>query len=317
MKALFIKEDKPSGKNNFVSRLQDQFVKSNIEVTNNINEKHDVSLHLVYVNSSVKSKKVLRLNGVNHNTAIEYQDWNKGISNSIQQSDGIVYQSEFSKIMCDKYLEGNKPFRIIANGAPVDFYKDIPPHESDYKYNFITASRRRPHKRLRDIIESFLEFNNKDSCLWIAGDIRLSGLSKKEIQRYMSIENIAFIGTLDERTLGSYYKLCDACIHICWLDCCPNTVIESCVAGCPVITNNVGGTREIIEKCGGIVCDIDQEYNLEPVDLYNPPKIDRSIICRSMDRVLSKKIKINKYKFDISNIARKYIEFFTYMDSQK
>jgi len=309
---VFVKTgNKVNGPTIFLDRLCKSFQKHGISVEYNFNKDFDLALFPGIIDLNTQKKTVMRLDGAYFNSAWDYQKINQPYIESIKKADGVIYQSIFSKEICDRFLgkcECNN--EIIYNGASSDFFNKLEVAKSNFKYNFITCSSWRPHKRLRDAIESFLLSDINNSCLFVAGEFDNLCLLEEEVKKYKEKGNVIFLGNLDQKRLGSYFKLCNASIHLCWLDCCPNSVIEALCAGCPVITNNVGGTREIISKGGGIICNIDGEFNLNPIDLYNPPKIDRSEVANAIIRTTTEKIIVKKDAFSIYKTAEKYLNFF-------
>ena len=150
----------------------------------------------------------------------------------------------------------------------------------------------------------------EDSCLYIAGNIKQSGLSKKERRRYFKLDNVVQTGVMGQRALGGLLKAVNGVVHLCWFDNCPNSVIEAICSKKHVVTNNVGGTHEIIERCGGFVCNIDKAYNYKPCDLYNPPSINRQIIADNIQKCISTTMKVDNDSVNIKNIAKEYLSFF-------
>lgn len=300
-----------TGKGFFCLRLGKILSSLGHELIENPEIPHDVSLHLAKIRrKSGGGKKILRLNGVCHNNDLNIKSQNKGLVKALRCADGVIYQSQFSKSLCDRYLGTfDGPNTIIYNGADPDFYTNIKPAELKNKNNFISASRWRPHKRLRDIIESFRQATIEDSCLYIAGDLSKSGLTKNEIHKYFAADDLVHLGRIDQKTLGSYLKSSRAFIHLCWFDNCPNAVVEAICAGVPVISNNVGGTPEIVDPSGGFVLKIDKSYNLKPVRLYRPSAIDRSLIVQAMLSCL-KLVNIKTSHVNIHNVAKLYSDFF-------
>jgi glycosyltransferase involved in cell wall biosynthesis len=299
------------GKSLFCKRLADALRKKGIFVTGNPDMKVDISLNVIRLKHFNSKVRVLRLDGVWHNTAQDFKKKNKAIKESLHHAHGVIYQSQFSRNMCDQYLGQSKnPTRVIHNGSDIDFYNQIQGVTFDCKYPVLAFSKWRPHKRLRDIICSFLEANIKDSKLYIAGNLEKSGLSPKEAHSYIAMPQIEYFGMLPQNMLAGLIKGSFASIHLCWFDSCPNSVVETICAGVPVICNNVGGTWEIVLPSGGYVCGVDRPYDLSPVDLYNPPAIDRSKIAEALLHCKAQNPKIENNHVDINNIAEEYIEFF-------
>jgi len=298
-----------TGKGFFFERLAMALKKENIEIITNPDVQHDISLQIVCSRKTNTKRYVLRFDGVWHNTGMDYATKNILLRKSIHKADGIVYQSEFSKKMCDKYLgRFEKKWSVIFNGVCTNVpFVSI---EKKHKYVFLAASRWRPHKRLRDIMESFLLANVEDSILYVAGDVANSGISKQELEKYFSMLGIKYLGVIDQKTLSSYHKISDGFLHLSWIDWCPNCVVEAIGAKVPVITNNVGGTQELVGPSGGFVLPLDDEYDFKPCQLYKPPEIDRKAVADAIRKCCYEEIEIDNDHIDIQSVARQYKELF-------
>lgn len=292
-----------TGKGQFISRLIPALRRLNVKIVFSPNDKFDLCLCVSNIKIQTKAKKILRLDGVYYNQqSSKHINLNNKLKKFIHKCDGIVYQSQFSRDVCNRYLgKTNKPQAIIYNGIDKKSFSQIEPAKSEYKHNFLAAARWRRFKRLKEIIKSFLLLNNDNSCLWIAGDVD----NKTKHPR------IKYLGYLKPTLLASYYKMADACIHISWVDACPNTVIESIGSGTPVICNNVGGTPEIV-KNSGMICKIDQPYNFKAFDPYHCPTINCNTVSKAMQKVIEKQqdFDMKRKDIDINNIAQRYKDFF-------
>lgn len=310
------------GKSLFCNKLGWALKDLGVDITNDDNQQVDIALNVIRLSDKcIKNAKinVLRLNGVYHNTDQDYTAKNAGIKRSFEQCDAVIYQSLHSQRLCDKFLgtPNNKRFTVIYNGSqdvrPINNFGG-PTISRARKHVAITFSKWRPHKRLRDILESFLLAKVKDSILYIAGDTAKSGLSSDEQVKYMSNSRLLFLGPLNRQDMHAYLKISDVSIHLCWFDACPNSVVEALCLGVPVISNNVGGTHELLHRCNlrHLICNIDQPYDYKPVDLYNPPTIDRGIVASQIRCVFGNKsyCEVNSQSLHISNVAKEYKRFF-------
>lgn len=299
------------GKALFCRRLADEFRKVGwIDITDDENSEADVSLNVIRIKHRKSKVKILRIDGVWHDTAKNYRHKNKTIQISLRQAQGVIYQSYFAESMANEYLgEVECPTKVIYNGSDPSYYEKIQPLRLAGKKLIIAFSKWRPHKRLRDIIESFLLASIEDGLLIIAGEVAGSGLLRREFLRYSQNPSIRFVGNVSQFDLASYLVIAKASIHLCWFDACPNSVVEAICAGVPVVCNNVGGTWEIVGPSGGYICCVDREYDLNPVDLYHPPKIDRSVVAENIIRALREEPVITHRHVDIRNIAAQYLQF--------
>jgi len=306
MKIYIPQKSKKTGKDYFFDRLSLALVSLGEKVTHDPHSAHDISLQAVFIEKTRTKKYVLRLNGVHHDIHKNYRKINQSIVvKGLSHANGVVYQSQFSQDMCDKYLgEFSGPHAIIPNGAPVCKSKAKGKH-------FVAASRWRPHKRLQDIIRSFLAADlDKYIKLYIAGSLDQCGILPQKLALYQRLPNIIFLG--EKCQLDLLYRLnhAYAAIHLCWFDNCPNSVVEAIAAGVPVITNNVGGTHEIVRPSGGMVLDLDKPYDLEPCELYKPPAVDHDLVGWAIKSLTEETRHIYSKHVDIMTVAKKYRKFF-------
>jgi len=304
MKVLFPDITNPgSGRSFFLNALAKELPKQGVEVV--FDGEHDVSLHSIRMWCKSKRPRILRLDGVYHDTGKDWKAKNESLKHHADSADGIVCQSEFSKQMVMRFLGvPEEKIQVIFNGA---LFCEFPVNIAIANHHYIAASKWRPHKRLDDIIESFLIADIDKSLLTVIGDLQKSGIDS---DRYLRNPRIRILGQTDHDKLVAYYMGATASVHLCWFDACPNSVVEAIVAGCPVICNNTGGTHEIVRPSGGIVLNLDEPYDYRPVDLYHPPKIDRNKVAEAMRKCAESRPVITSDHVNIENIAGQYKTFF-------
>jgi len=96
-------------------------------------------------------------------------------------------------------------------------------------------------------------------------------------------------------------------IHIAKIESCSNAVVESLVSGLPVITNNVGGTKELVRD-NGIVLNLDKKI-LFNEKYFSDYKCDKLILSKGLKKIVKFKRKKNE-KLLPKNITKKYYNFF-------
>lgn len=301
-----------TGKAFFCERLASALSSlDDVRVISDIRQRHDVSLHVVLIEGmEAKAKRVVRLDGVWHNTAQDFGAQNDAIRYHMNNADAVIYQTQFSRLVADKYLfpyEGL--WDVIFNGADPSFYA-VPPLQKTHRHTFIAYSRWRPHKRLLETITCFLEAGIEDSCLYVAGDLSKCGVQPEQLKRIFDMPNIRYLGILTQEQLAHTLRICDASLHLSWIDWCPNSVVEAIAAGLPVVTNNVGGAQELVRPSGGFVCRIDEPWDMRPCNLYSPPPIDPTIVAEALHRCAGDSIKVSWEHVEIRNIALQYKRFF-------
>lgn len=235
-------------------------------VTTNINDDYDVQLSSVRVGLRKKDRPViLRLDSVYYDSATDYNGRNAEISKSHQIADGIIYQSNYSKMLIEALLKPRKldaKLAVIPNGIEPDWCGDPIEHSG---INITVTGKHRRHKRLKEIIELFIEYNKQypDSKLHIFGRLH----DNKEVKH----KDIVYYGHVDRSKMVDILRVTDFSIHLSKRDSSPNSVVEMIGAGIPVITtNNCGGATEMCQITPGcVIINGDGDYNdVSPVPHY-------------------------------------------------
>jgi len=292
------------GKSLFCNKLAKIFKRQGITITDDINTYADASINVIRIKHQNSKVRILRLDGIWHDTGKNYVQKNLSIKQDLMRADAVIYQTQYAKKMADKYLGiANKPTAVILNGSEIQ--------KDDHRKgnHFIAFSKWRPHKRLQDTIESFLLAGIPNCKLVIAGNYKNCGIEITKLHKYLDHPAINYIGSVDQKILNHYLENAIGSIHLCWFDACPNSVVEALCHNVPVITNNVGGTKELVEPAAGYVCEVDKPYDMNPVDLYHPPKINRRLVANNIWKCYEEKPKVINDHLDIENIAEQYLTF--------
>jgi glycosyltransferase involved in cell wall biosynthesis len=127
--------------------------------------------------------------------------------------------------------------------------------------------------------------------------------------------DIILADTISHDMLPQWYRTANIYLHLSWIDQNPNTLVEAIACGLPSLCTNNGGTRELIEKTNsGIVSYVDENYNYQLVDYYNPPKPNYDILIKDFMEIYNNykeyKNNINTAPIDLTEAAKKYLNFF-------
>ncbi len=280
-----------SGPNSFANKLRESLAEMGCE----INSQKENDIQLAFIQSGKKIAPLIqRLDGIYFNSQQDWEALNRPIKNTYDIADGVVFQSEFNKVLTEKYFGTKENNVVIHNGTDVNLVQSIEPishpRTDEFENIWCCASSWRPHKRLSENIRYFLEHKGSSDCLVVAGnnpDVRIHDPS------------VFYCGNLDWKTLVSLYRRSKYFIHLALLDHCPNVVIDAKAAGCKIICASAGGTREIAGKDAVVIKDI--EWDLKPFELYKPPRLNFYQ-------------KVSNHEFDhtpdIKIAAEKYLSFF-------
>lgn len=256
-----------SGPNHFGTKLKKYLEKLDVNINNAY---PDVQLSFIEMTRRYHNVPLVqRLDGIYFNKAFNYRMQNKRILETYKNANGVVFQSDFNKKLTFQYFGYHNNSVVIRNGADTEFISKVNKMENDLtkKYDKIwsCASSWRPHKRLNENINYFLENSSDDDGMFIAGDV----------QDKVDHDRIHYMGNLNINDLISMYKASDYFIHLAWLDHCPNVVVDARACGCKIVCSNTGGTSEIAGPDAIIIKE--QEWDFSPIDLYNPPAMKFSL----------------------------------------
>ncbi len=287
-----------SGPQMFMSRLLETLEKEHkVEFTS---KKAHIALGVIFRNKRSGCKSIIRVDGCYYNQAYSSSGMNRGIASSIRKSDGVIYQSKFSKRLCEKILEVKaSKYVIIPNGVSQKWISSVEPAKFSEENVFVAVAKWRNSKRPRSIIKAFLESDIPNSKLIMVG----------KYQKGFKHPRLSFVGKKSAKEVVSYIKGAKALVHICMIESCSNAVVEALSAGIPVVCNNIGGTPELVGS-DGIVVDLDKKFKFRFINKKNVDNVDREKLMEGMKRVLSTKWNIKRPDLDIKKTAQKYYEFF-------
>ena len=149
------------GPYNFSNLLEKEFLKKGLK-----KNFFFPKINLLFSNGYIRkfSKNILRLDGIYIQDLNDKKiKINENIFKTIINSDGVIYQSEFSKDIIQHHLINNginiKAIRsaVIPNAFTDEFFLEskIIDRNFNYKNIYLTITRRSKNKRLKYIIEAF------------------------------------------------------------------------------------------------------------------------------------------------------------------
>ncbi|MCK5416470.1 glycosyltransferase [Candidatus Parcubacteria bacterium] len=145
---------------------------------------------------------------------------------------------------------------------------------------FLIGGRLAPYKRVDIVVEAFKEMPDKN--LKIFGD----GVDLKRLKKIAEeVDNIEFLGRVNDKEKVELYKNCEAFINP-QIEDFGITVVEAMASGRPVIAYREGGAVEtIIENETGIFFDKQNKESLiEAIKDYENRKFDSEVITKNAQR---------------------------------
>lgn len=263
-------------------------------------KKPHLSLGVIFLPKVRGSKNVVRVDGCYYNELNSGVGLNKTIKKSINRADGVIFQSGFSKKMCELLLSVKaRKSSIIYNGVDQKWVDSIEPKIFPDKYVFVACASWRNSKRPKSIIKSFISANITNSRLIVIG----------KFNKQISHPQVNYVGNKKPEDVISYMKGATAFIHLCKIESCPNVVIEALSCHLPIICNNIGGTPEIVGS-DGIIVNCDQPFSFKTIKEKNLDNIDVQLVSKALKNVINKQWNISRPDLDIRISAQKYLDFF-------
>jgi len=228
-----------------------------------IQEYYSILTYLTYKILSVK-KYLVSIRGVLSPVPMQSKSRLKKIfdffcKNALHRADAVTVQTDMEKADCEKH--GLNNLRIIRNGIDTNMFKKIPSGASFRKKHHIKPSEKvllfigriNEIKGLKYLVEAMSKIDDKKLRLFVVGpdDNYLNTLNQHIKER--KVKNIKIIeGLYDEDKLKAL-AAADVFILPSIYDCSPNSMLEACAAGLPIITTEQNGLRDIVERGAGIV----------------------------------------------------------------
>jgi glycosyltransferase involved in cell wall biosynthesis len=291
-----------SGPNSFAKRLSKGLIESGHEVELYDGRSSDISVVFIEPSGRPLAKKVVqRLDGIWFSPE-EFETKNSNIKNLYQNSDGVIWQSEFDKEMITKWWGNHQNGAIIRNGIDLNPVKKftIPALEqirNQYEMVFVCSANWHPQKRLLENINLYKHLRKfyKSAALIVMGS--------NPVQ--VADNHIFYTGPQPHEVCLEVFSCSNWMIHLAWLDHCPNTVVEALSQGTPIICSEQGGTKELVKEFGVILKE-SKSYNYELTNYDNPPPMNYANLKR-----LPEKNELGKH-FDIS-IQRTLEDYLTFL----
>lgn len=315
---IFIENLKPNmspfnGKGKFVRRLATSLEDNGCKIVESPID-CDINFRMNSLPSTTHGKRVVRLDDAVYSKEVMHKktEANKVLRRAVKEADGIVYQSQIAKNMCDGILGFCKgSFKIIYNGVSIDFSEEIDCVDLPGK-NFLHASERLfPMRRLDRILDCWQEFvmDKDDAFLHIVYDKRHNYTSIKD---FGSFKNVMVYDIMIQPKLNNLIASCDAAILMKYQDSCPNFGAESIACGTPLLIGNSVGLSEVLSEPEAIVVRVDDTFTFSFVDWTKPPFEHPERLISSFGRVYDMEkptIKLPEV-LNINFVAKQYIDLF-------
>ena len=238
---------------------------------------------------------------------LDHMALNYRLQGDLAMSDFVIYQSEFSRRMADRYLYKRRANQaVIHNG--VDLQHFVPAGKHKGRIRLAVAGTLRDEYMLGTVLPVFRRLWRRfDLELLIVG--AMDDICRKQINDVFRLfteisERIWVVGAVPNNEVPQYLQQADILVHPRLGDGCPNVVIEAMACGLPVACGSWGGTAELVGDGGVVVTTGEWTYGEEyEADLASAVEC----ILGDLDGYRVRARKRAEQVFDIREIAGRYL----------
>ncbi len=327
---------KPSEKIGGPTAFANSFLRhtQGLSVTADMEEDVDIALFFVHIAEEAARKydtrgipKVLRLDNIYHDPAIDYSGLNAPIFEAIDRADAIVFQSDFSRRFISHYYGKpiDKPWAIIHNGVDNQLFSPREKRFDPDRARLLFTGAIHPQKRLHEALRLFRMWNKPDWKFLVAGgllhyppyldDALQDAYGDAVLQ---PAPNVHYWGNQPRARLPKLMAAADICFFPSYRDSCPNAVLEALASGLPVLCERSGGIPELVGNGGVIVGDGTDD--LEPRNYQTSwdsiVLLDDTLFTEAIEDMVAnysdyrERALARAQELDISHTVRKYTQFF-------
>ena len=252
----------------FMRKFMEGLLQNDIEVTTNIDDDYELLFVIIshdgFFNKKIQEKKrdgvkiVQRLDGVltfaTSNFFYPLRNFGmKYVHNKL--ADYIIFQSEYSKFLCDRYL--GKPhcdWSVIYNGVDIDkFSPEGDQYQSNTEFTLLSVGAFRRKVTLWPLIKAmkYIKKEVSDIQLLLIGPVK-SNLRKLIPQNSSYIK---YMGSIPNDKIPFYERDADAFVFPI-RSASPNAILESIACGLPVACYDIGSNRDVLgDNEAGVLAD--------------------------------------------------------------
>jgi len=193
-----------------------------------------------------------------------WKNENSKIARVYHSADYVLWQSNFCKKACDKFLgvrlgEGEVLYNAVDTK---NFVPKLKKERNTFKLLITGNIKKENNYRIIAVLRAFQKIIkiNKFVNLYIAGYLENLKYFEREIERLGIKDYVFFLGYYSQENAPKIYQNADAYITISYQDNCPSAVIEALSCGLPILYSSSGGVPEIVGSEAGIGLKVPHEW---------------------------------------------------------
>jgi glycosyltransferase involved in cell wall biosynthesis len=251
------------------------------------------------------------------------------IRQNLLTADTIIFQSEFSRRITQRFVTTTPPGYIIYNGVNLQSF--LPDGEtflpkSANVIRILMSHSFRPYHRLHDgfrILKALqAQYHQQVQLIILGGDDGKTFSDSIALASQLGLKNgqdYTLLGKHPFEALPPIYRSCHFMLNLSYWDTCPNVAIEAMACGLPVLGVKHGGLAELVDPLGGIL--VKEAIPFDYIDHQNSNKMPQAPVeeyCEAALQLLAQqdnwqqKARVQAdTRFDINTIAARYLHLAT------
>jgi len=215
----------------------------------------------------------------------------------------VIANSEGLKKLALKTAPRQK-ISVIPNGVDLKKFQSLPKKKQKL-FTILYVGRLTKRKGINYLIKAFCKLNkNKDCKLILAGDGNFREKLEKQVKKSGHKNFVEFIGILNHDQLIKIYRSSDVFVLPSLNEGMSNTLLEAMASGLPIITTDVGGTKELFCDNGYVIRKKSSEDIFEALKkLKSDIELLKEMGAKSLEKV--KGFSWEKVAESFANVFRK------------
>jgi glycosyltransferase involved in cell wall biosynthesis len=204
---------------------------------------------------------------------LDCEEDNLLLEQGLHAADFVIYQSDFSRQVADRYLgRFSGPSAVVHNAVDTRIFAPRPDRPRRPGFTILLGGTQYRRSSVEIALTAFAEFRKRapQARLLIAGALcwtsdRAAAAEAADMLavRLGIADGVEFIGEYTQALATTLYARADVLLHTRYDDLCPNVVIEALACGLPVVYSRTGGTPELVGNSAGIGVEHDHSWETE------------------------------------------------------
>lgn len=203
-----------------------------------------------------------------------WEDVNLRLEQGVHAADYVLYQSEFCRRTCDRFLGARAGASdVLYNAVDTTTFSPLPNAARGRLITVLAAGTQHLFSTFQTAVSAFACLSRRvDAQMLVTGGLRwdpdrgnAEAAARGLVERLGLGNRVRFLGEYTQADAPDIYRRADVLLHARYDDWCPNVVIEALACGLPVVFSRSGGTPELVGEDAGCGVAVESRWDREGV----------------------------------------------------